>query len=278
MGQPAEKETVVDDVSEDDAASKKFTQQEVDAIVSKRVNKLKGKQEESSDEVERLRKELAERDQKLKLHELSQQQKSQKPNPESFEYGEDDPEYKKAIDSFNEKRIADKASEIARKEIAESQQQAELQRLREAQSARQKEHYQKALSLEVDDYVDTEDQAITVLGDEAVKAIIHDFDDAHAILYHLGKNTDKATKIAQLLKTQPVKAVAEIARIDTSVNTSNEPAPTPEDSPEGASASNVESWQRKVDKKREDVRKGKATPRDVLDLKKEALAAGVNIL
>ena len=39
------------------------------------------------------------------------------------------------------------------------------------------------------------------------------FEDSHVILYYLGKNPEEATRIANLIKTNPIRGVAEMGRL-----------------------------------------------------------------
>lgn len=219
-----------------------FTQQQLDEIVQKRVKKLNGKVETSTTEAEKAREELELEREKNRLLQLAMEQnrqpkeKSAEPKPEDFDQGEWDPEYKKAVREYQDKLIDER---VAAK-LQETNEAKEQERLKQQQqqelATRQQDHYKRSLNLGVTDYTDAEDKALEVLGNGNVNHIISNFDDSEVLLYHLGKNPDRAAKIGSMIKSNPIRAVAEIGRLsaELAVKPNKKPAPNPVDPLEGS--------------------------------------------
>ena len=229
--------------AKDEETQPQFTQQQLDEIVSKRVNKLNRKVDESKTAVDKTGEELALARERIKLLELARQQaipvKSNKaPDPDDFDGGEYDPNFKKKQEEYNQylidQRVEAKFAESTKKaqdEALNSNRAKELE-------GRQRKHYQLANELEIKNYAESEDKALDALGNETVNHIIENFDDSPAILNYLGLNDVKAKQLAELIKTHPIKAVAEIGRISKSleVKSKSTNAPDPVENLEGSSS------------------------------------------
>lgn len=227
---------------EDDTQPQEKQQQKSDWI-QKRIARANRKVEKVSEEAEAAKTELELLRQKNKLLELAVQQRTPQPkpdaapNPDDFDGGEYDPEYKKAHESY----LIKKAEEAAHQRYQESQTNA----LKEQQEAakrqeleqKQREHYERALTLEVKDYDVAEDKVLEILGHDNVNHLINNFEDSHALVYHLGKNEKEAQRLADLIQSNPIRGAAEIGRLSASLalKPSKSIPPAPVEKLEGSS-------------------------------------------
>lgn len=141
------------------------------------------------------------------------------PDPEKFDGGEFDPEYRKQLNAYQDARQDARMDERFNKKVEEVEGTA---RVRQVQNAtdhaleqKQEVHYERAAGMGATDYYDTEDKVISVLGKPAVNTIIKSIPNAHTILYYLGKNPSKAEEIADSLKSDPVTGINDIAVLGT---------------------------------------------------------------
>lgn len=228
-----------DEENQETQPEKTFTQHELNEILQKRLAKLNKKKGAEPDDETKSQIELERERNKLLTLALEQargnksKQEDVAPDPDKFDGGEYDPEYRKQLDAFQVKRNQEEVRRLLREERDQEAnklaQEAQSKQLEESQRS----HYKRALTLEVKDYDEAEDKVIDALGSEAANVIIQSFDDSHALMYHLGKNPDKLHKLDQLVKdgssTATAKALAELGRISASlaVNPKSKPAPNP---------------------------------------------------
>jgi len=141
-----------------------------------------------------------------------------------------------------------------------------------------KTHYDAADKLGAGDYLEVEDQAIDIIGTEAASFIIEASDQAHVILYYLGKNPKEAENIAYLAKTNPGKATLQIGRLEAELKVKpkaiNEPTPDPDDelkggSPAAGTDTKNSKAEKQIDAMRQQVSDGTKTFSDLIALKKE---------
>lgn len=211
----------------------RFTQDQVDGIVQRRLAKAKNKGEMSSKELD-----LAREENKLLRLALEQKQKAGPPKADDFAEGEFDPAYVKAQKDFES---AERESEVARLVDERYQREQEERRQRESAAAMEgavREHYSRAAKLKVKDYEATEDVAIEALGQSYADQIIANLPDSAALMYYLGKNPGEAAGIASLIKKNPIAGVAEIGRLAASIRVKpkSSKAPEPEESLSGGNA------------------------------------------
>ena len=205
-------------------------------IVRKRVNRLNKKVIKAEDGATQANSELAAEREKNKLLRLAldQQQERQEakpstiPDPLDFDGGASDPNYVTAMNAYHQ--------EFVRAALAEQAPQAEA-KTDEALVKAQTRHYEAADNLKISDYEAVEDVAVEILGKETVNHLIGQASNSPLILYHLGKNPEKARRIAELVKTNPVKGVMELGALAANLKATKvkrNQAPNPDDVLEGA--------------------------------------------
>ncbi|QDP61809.1 MAG: putative scaffolding protein [Prokaryotic dsDNA virus sp.] len=237
-----------DEEIEETQPQKTFTQQELNEIVQKRLAKLNKKKGDEPDDDTKSQLEL-ERE-RNKLLTLAMQQATQgkqqpsdaAPDPDKFDGGEYDPEYKRQYEAYLLKKNEGHVQQLLSKERENDQRQRQQEAQTRELEAAQRAHYERALTLEVKDYDKHEDRVIEALGPEAFNVIIQGFDDSHALANYLGTpaNQAKLDKLNDLVKqgtsVSTAKALAELGRISASlaVNSKSKPAPNPVDPLEGS--------------------------------------------
>lgn len=252
----------------------------------KRINKLNAKIQTANDETNVANTENARlREENRVLQQANQAQQNQqvlkKPNPDEFDLGAQDPEYQRQDTVYTtalvQKEVARQVSESTKQSTVstgQNQQRFELVKKQEG-------HYERASTLKVKDYSDTEDKAIEALGNDVVNQIISNFDDSPQLLYYLGKNPQEAERIASLIDSNPIQGVAEIGRLRSEIKIkpkTKDPTPNPDEQIEGGGGAATNSYQRKLDKLREEATKGDSgVMGKILALKKEAREKGVEL-
>ncbi len=179
--------------------------------IRKRINKLNAKVVKATEGQEQSTADLEVERERNRLLQLALDQQTAPvdgpPNPNDFDDGVNDAEYIKA----NNGVIID---ELAKRQL-KTQQTTQVQTQADGDlNRRQISHYQKADTLKVKDYDDTEDKAIAILGQEVTNQIISASDKSPHLLYYLGKNPKKAKEISALIKSNPVKGVLQIGRLE----------------------------------------------------------------
>ena len=182
--------------------------------VRKRINKLNSKVAEAVEGKDAISKDLEVERERNRLLQLALEQQSGTPkgdggppDPNDFDAGIADPEYAKAFRGYLSAGVMAETKDAQTQTKAQDEEQSQLR-------ARQVEHYQRAESLKVRDYDETEDKAISALGNDAVNQLIANSNKSAEILYYLGKNPDKANDLARLLQASPVKAVLQLGRLE----------------------------------------------------------------
>lgn len=184
----------------------------------KRLRKKSEQVSQAEAEAEALREEN-------KLLRMAQEQKTEtleEPNESDFDLGSDDPEYRTAVRKYDKAIARQEAREEARELLKEAEQktaQASQVQLVDNSIA---EHYARADSLKVKNYDELENNATDILGEDFVKTLIASTDDSHRILASMGASPGKTAQIAQLIKTNPVKAFASALRFE--INSALTPA------------------------------------------------------
>lgn len=170
---------------------------------------------------------LEEENKLLRLQQAQLAQSTKKPNEDDFET---DAEYEAAKEKYDNERIERIAKEQAAQIIQDNQ-------TKTAQSASEgnlnqliDKHYERSAELNVPDYSETETVAADMLGDDIAKQIVANTDNSHLLMYHLGKNPEKAESLKALIENNPMKGVMEIGRLAGSlkVKPKTKIAPDPE--------------------------------------------------
>jgi hypothetical protein len=222
-----------------------FNQQEVNDIVSKRVNKLNAKVTEATEGAGQASTELELERERSKILQLALDQAKgavkpkelSLPNPEEFNEGVSDPGYIQQQGEYTQALISKGIAEgLAKVTEANSNTHSQNQQ-DEVLLSKQVKHYERAEKLGVKDYGAIEDKAIGILGTDSVKYIIETFDDSQLILAYLGteKNHDETRNIASLVKQNPGMALAEIGalRAGLKVKSKSKAAPDPDEEIQG---------------------------------------------
>lgn len=191
--------------------------------------------------VKELRREAKEGKRRIKELEsqLSQNQKPQEvvlgemPKLEDYGYNEDDPEYKKAIENWAEQKV--KLNDQERKKQAEQENATKAWQ----EKLSNYEVKKNAVKTKVRDFDEAEELAREVLNETQQGILIHGAKNPELIIYHLGKNPEKAKELAGI--KDPIQFAFAAANIDAQIKVqTRKPQTNPERKPSGsASLSNV---------------------------------------
>lgn len=251
----------------------------------KRIDKLNAKITASTEEASQASVALALEQEKTKLLEMALAQKNEAdnlkpPDPDDFDDGAIDPKYVSRLHEYNQGLIA---SEVKKQTASISVQQSEPA-TDTALLSKQTKHYEAAADLGAKDYAEVEDAAIDILGKEIVNQLIKASDSSHLILYYLGKNPDEAEEIAELVKTDPVKATLQLGRLEAELKVkpkaNDEPTPDPDEELVGGSPSATNSKQRRYEQELDAARSKTQEARNmslVLAVKRKWKDSGVTL-
>lgn len=221
----------------------------------KRVKRLNARNQVSEDAAALATSQLEIANQRIRLLEIAASQKlateaPKPPDPLDYDDGASDPRYATAL--------RDHTAGIVQAELQKqvTQQQNEAPTGYDPSSERkQEEHYKRADELGVKDYAEVEDAAIEILGAENANHIVQSTGNSQLVLYHLGKNPNKAEYFADLIKSKPVQAVFELGELSGNLvvkpRANMNPAPDPDTELEGGSPASTNAYERKLDKLRE---------------------------
>ncbi|MEH6525920.1 MAG: hypothetical protein V7723_07580, partial [Sneathiella sp.] len=187
---------------------------------------------------------------KLAVDSNTSKPEPKEPNPEEFELGYEDPEYRQALRTYNAyetKKTVDKSLEV---QEAKQQQEATRQRNEAKLEENAKAHYQRAAKLKVSDYGKVEDVALEKIGTNLANIIINNFEESELILFHLGKNEDTAEELVELATSNPVMAIRKLDKIVTGIKPAKRTTTTPEpdDLVQSGAPSRAESARKKYDR------------------------------
>jgi len=198
----------------------------------KRIQKMNEKvdvaeqgEQKANEELEKQKARNADLEDQVKIQRLALEKKDNSkdpngpPDPENFDAGEYDPEFRKQLNAYHDARQDARMDERFNKKVEEVESSARVKQVQNATDyaleQKQEIHYERAAQMGATDYYDTEDKVISVLGKPAVNTIIKSIPNAHTILYYLGKNPKKADQIAESLKADPVTGINDIAVLGT---------------------------------------------------------------
>ena len=242
-----------------------------------RFNRKIAAAEEGKTEAERKAELLAEEN---KLLRMRLNQGSDRP-PRSSDF-DTDAEFDAALQRYNQQQIEARARQIAQEEIERNRAAATQGQQDEQTETQLNKHYDRAGSLKVPDYAETEDKAIEILGEDLFKFIVASTDKAHVLLYGMGKNPAKAMELVQKVQANPGRGavfIGELAAAAKVKSAAGSDVPEPDDELSGGGAPQETIWQRKYDKLLAKVaaNDGSASMKDIRALKAQAKEAGVTL-
>jgi hypothetical protein len=256
-----------------------FTQQQLNDTVSKRVKRLNRKVDEINDASNTANTELAIANEKNKILEIAlQQAKSVKaaPNPpkaDDFDGGTNDPEFIKKQDEYHHSIITSEVARQVSEATINTASTTDINAKSQELQRKQLKHYERANEIGAKDYATTEDKALEILGNEVANHMIDNFDDSHILLYYLGKNPVEAEHLSDLLKSNPIKGVAEIGRLSSElkIKPKTNIAPDPDEEIQGGAPTASEHTQNQLEKLRDQAAKsGKSGDmKKIIDFKKK---------
>ncbi|HGH1346813.1 TPA: hypothetical protein ACJKLK_001199 [Acinetobacter baumannii] len=185
--------------------------------------------------VKELRREKKESDRRIKELEakLNEQNKpetielGEKPKLEDYGYDEDNPEYIEALEKWVDRKIQLKEQERKKQEEQEKAQKVWQEKLNSYETKK------TAIKSKVHDYDEAEEFARDVLTPTQQGILIHAAEKPELLIYHLGKNPQKAKELAAL--ADPIQFAFAAAKIDAQIKmTTRKPATSPERKPSGS--------------------------------------------
>lgn len=261
-------EEVLDEIEivrENDTLSLK--QQSLDGIIQKRVKKLNIKVDKATQQASDAATEAGLLRERNKILELAIEQQKEKalskpkapPNPDDFDLGYEDPAYRNEQQAFNQGQISAEVERQVAKVTQTFMHSNKTDAVSKELETKQNGHYQKALKLGAKDYNEVEDAAIEILGQEVTNQLISNFDDSPTMLYYLGKNPVEAERLSNLIKTNPIKGVAEIGRLQVELKVKTKKttdAPEPDEELTGGKGSSSENALKQLAKLRQKAAAG----------------------
>ncbi len=250
--------------------------------IRKRVNKLNAKVAKADATASDAENRLTIEQEKNKLLTMALEQKTpaelpMPPDPADYDEGVRDPKYAQALDQYNQPLIA---AEVQRQTANLTPVQTET--IDPILERNQTKHYERADKLGAKDFEETEEAAIAILGKDTVNHFINNSEKSELVLYYLGKNPGRAEEIASLVKSNPVKAMLQLGRLEAELsvkprgNSESTPDPDEELSGGSPSAGKTNKHQRNVDAAREKARETRDM-KPLLAAKKAAREAGVTV-
>ncbi|MFI8146046.1 hypothetical protein [Acinetobacter sp. ABJ_C5_2] len=185
--------------------------------------------------VKELRREKKESDRRIKELEakLNEQNKpetielGEKPKLEDFGYDEDNPEYIEALEKWVDRKFQLKEQERKKQEEQEKAQKVWQDKLNSYEAKK------TAIKPKVRDFDEAEEIARDVLTQTQQGILIHAAENPELLIYHLGKNPQKAKELAGI--TDPIQFAFAAAKIDAQIKmTARKPSTSPERKPSGS--------------------------------------------
>lgn len=227
-------EVVLDD-EEDSQPSKKTKS------VQHRINKLNARNAESAKDAESARSDSSAKDEEIKILKMriaqtEGQAAPVQPNPDDFDGGTQDPQYKVQQDAYLDfivdKRVDARFAKQDQTTVAKTTNASNTVAL---ESAAQ-EHWKRADKLGASDYEATEDKAHGYLGDDLYHNIIMNVEGSELLLYRYGKDKTMADEAVAEVKKNPVRGLAKIAALGVRLKvrpTKTKSTPNPDEPLEG---------------------------------------------
>ncbi len=167
------------------------------------------------------------------MQQLQQQQQQQPPQqspvPTVSDYGFDQSLHTEAVVNWVKNSATDStgnavsnqvdAGAVAAEAIAKYQKNLTADQQNKVDEGKFTAHYNRASKLKIKDYVATEEIAMKNLGDTLAQAIQLAVPGSERVLYHLGKNTEKAMKLKNLYDVDPTQATIELGVLSGQLHT-----------------------------------------------------------
>lgn len=232
--------------------------------IRKRFNKLNNRTSEAEGKATKAEEENSLLREQNRLLELSLEQSREtpetivEPKPDDFEGGAVDPEFLKKQREFDRHSIRTEFKEEIAKANKQSVETGNVSRKAVQDEQALENHYIKVqkMNVNMEDYLSAEDKAIEYLGAEVASVIIKDFDNAPHILGYLGTNQAEAEKLRNLIKSNPVRGLSAITRLESElkVKPKSKTIPNPDEELEGGTTSgDMSADERKLEKLRKEA-------------------------
>lgn len=146
------------------------------------------------------------------------------PDPDKFDAGEYDPEYRRQMNAYHDSRNDARVNKLFDTKLEEADKSARQNQVDNAKDyaleQKQEIHYERALNMGIkkQDYFDTEDKVVAVLGKRAVNTMIKSIPDAHKALYFLGKNPERLEQISESLQADAVRGIYDVSVLNSKLS------------------------------------------------------------
>lgn len=226
--------------SEDEKPKKKLSRNaKKQSRLLKQVDEAKG---ETAEVIKKLQ--AAEADKELYKKALAELKgdpnELKKPDPNDFEYGEEDEKFIQAKQVYDDKILDKKVSEKLQKATQQQSQQLSQAKQAENLKKRQDEHWAKVDKDGPEDYSVKETALVDVIGVDMVNHIIENCpEDSDKVVYYLGANEEEARELATMLsnRNSMIRGVLKLGRIQAKLaspdNNKPKPAANPDEEIEG---------------------------------------------
>lgn len=205
-----------------------------------RKREIKIAEQRENVEVANLKAELAQQAQQLRQFATQKDIPSEPPTLE--QNGFDQQKHAAAMVSWAQGQLSepistDSAAQVVRDEFAKINLQKTSHQLKIDEDAVFAKHYERASKLKVRDYAATEEKALQNIGDDLLDAIQKMVPNSERVLYHLGKNPEKAQGFKNVFDTNPTLATLKIGGLSQELSgiPNTKKAPEPENKVEGGS-------------------------------------------
>lgn len=187
--------------------------------------------------VKELRREKKESDRRIKELEakLNEKEKPQeielgeKPKLEDYGYDEDNPDYIEALEKWVDKKFQLREQERKKQEEQEKANKVWQDKLNSYEAKK------TAIKSKVRDFDEAEEIARDVLNQTQQGILIHAAEKPELLIYHLGKNPQKAKELAAI--NDPIQFAFAAAKIDAQIKmTARKPTTSPERKPSGSAS------------------------------------------
>lgn len=246
-----------------------FTQNQLNGIVLKQKEKLNSKLDKATKASEQSSADLDIANERNKLLQMAlDQARANKadvvkaPDSNDFDGGTSDPEYIKQQDTYNQSIIEKKVAEHVAKSNEDNQRTQIVNEQTKELETKQTAHYEMVKEANIKDYFNNEDVSLEIFGKDIVNGIIENFEEeSHLILNYFGlpANKDIADNVNQLLRTKPIKGIAEIQSIVlrhlTPKSKDKTIAPNPDEEIKGDGSPDLTANERKLEQLREQAAK-----------------------
>lgn len=153
----------------------------------------------------------------------------EKPKIEDYGFDEDDPKYVEALEKWVERKVQVKEQERKKQEEQEKAQKVWQDKLNSYETKK------TAIKSKVRDFDEAEELARDALSQTQQGILIHAAEKPELLIYHLGKNPQKAKELAAI--TDPIQFAFAAAKIDAQIKmTARKPSTSPERKPSGSAA------------------------------------------